>query len=187
MPLVRKSNGVSSVSVKGPVGGKWLLDPNLLVLFFYGLITILVAYPVIAHLFDKVMGPYPEDNLHFVWELWYAAHAIFDLHKSPFFDPDVYFPYGFSLIRNQDLSPATVLLFTPLTRLIGEIGTYNVLMLSSFILTAFGTYLLARELWKNRAAALVAGFIVGFCPYRFTHAGGHLSIGSTQWIPFFFL
>jgi hypothetical protein len=75
-------------------------------------------------------------------ELWYPAHAIFDLHKSPFFDPDVYFPYGFSLIRNHDLSPATVLLFMPLTRLIGEIGTYNVFMPGSFVLTVFGTYLL---------------------------------------------
>ena len=35
--------------------------------------------------------------------------------------------------------------------------------------------------------AFVAGIIVGFCPYRFTHAAGHLSIVSTQWIPFFFL
>jgi hypothetical protein len=76
------------------------------------------------------------------------AHAIFDLHKSPFFDPDVHFPYGFSLIRNQDLSPAAVLPFMPLTRVIGEIGTYNVLMLGSFVLTVFGTYLLAREMWR---------------------------------------
>ena len=166
---------------------KGSLRESFLVLSFYVLVTAAVTYPVIAHLLDKVMGSYPEDNFHFVWELWYPAHAIFDLHKSPFFDPDVYSPYGFSLIRNQDLSPATVLLFMPLTRLIGEIGTYNVLMLGSFVLTAFGTYLLALELWGNRAGALIAGLIVGFCPYRFTHAGGHLSITSTQWIPFFFL
>jgi hypothetical protein len=175
------SQNVSPESAKGS------LRQSFLVLFFYVLVTTAVTYPVIAHLLDKVMGSYPEDNFHFVWELWYPAHAIFDLHKSPFFDPDVYFPYGFSLIRNQDLSPATVLLFMPLTRLIGEIGTYNVLMLGSFVLTAFGTYLLALELWGSRAGALIAGLIVGFCPYRFTHAGGHLSIGSTQWIPFFFL
>ena len=175
------SQNISPASTKG------LLRESFLVLFLYVLVTAAVTYPVIAHLLDKVMGSDPEDNLHFVWELWYPAHAIFDLHKSPFFDPDVYFPYGFSLIRNQDLSPATVLLFMPLTRLIGEIGTYNVLMLGSFVLTAFGTYLLALELWGSRGGALIAGLIVGFCPYRFTHAGGHLSIGSTQWIPFFFL
>src|SRR5262249_19001634 len=38
-----------------------------------------------------------------------------------------------------------------------------------------------------RLAAVLAGIIVGFCPYRFAHAGGHLSIVSTEWIPFFFL
>jgi hypothetical protein len=116
-----------------------------------------------------------------------VAHALFDLHKSPFFDPDVFVPFGFSLVRNQDLSPGTVLLFSPLTHYFGEVFTYNFLVLISFPLTAFGTYLFARELWSNRLAAFVAGIIVGFCPYRFTHAAGHLSMVSTEWIPFFFL
>ncbi len=160
---------------------------KLLVLLFYSLVTVAISYPVLPHLQDRAIGASAEDNLHFVWELWYAAHALFDLHKSPFFDPDVYYPYGFSLIRNQDLSPATVLLFAPLTRLIGEVAAFNALILASFVLTAFGAYLLAFELWGSREGALLAGLIIGFCPYRFAHAGGHLSIASTQWILFFFL
>lgn len=115
------------------------------------------------------------------------AHALFDLHKWPFFDLDVFVPFGYSLVRNQDLSPGTVLLFSPVTHYFGEVFTYNFLVLISFPLTAFGTYLFARELWSNRLAAFVAGIIVGFCPYRFTHATGHLSMVSTEWIPFFFL
>jgi len=145
-----------------------------------------MTFPAMLFLRTKVMGG-PEDNFHFLWELWYVAHALFDLHKSPFFDPDVFVPFGFSLIRNQDLSPGTVLLFSPLTHFFGEVFTYNFLVLVSFPLTAFGTYLLARELWSNRLAAVLAGAIVGFCPYRFAHAAGHLSIVSTEWIPFFFL
>ena len=129
----------------------------------------------------------PGDQFHFLWELWYVAHALFDLHKTPFFDPDVYVPFGFSLIRNQELSPGTVLLFSPLTHFFGEVFTYNFLILASFPLTAFGTYLLARELWSDRLAALTAGIIVGFCPYRLMHATGHLSIVSTESILFFFL
>ena len=159
---------------------------NPLVLLLYALLTIAMTYPAVLFLRTKVMGG-PEDNFHFLWELWYVAHALFDLHKSPFFDPDVFVPFGFSLIRNQDLSPGTVLLFSPLTRCFGEVFTYNFLILVSFPLTAFGTYLLARELWSNRSAAVLAGIIVGFCPYRFAHAAGHLSIVSTEWIPFFFL
>jgi hypothetical protein len=157
-----------------------------LVLLVYVGLTIAMTYPAVLFLRTKVLGG-PEDNFHFLWELWYVAHALFDLHKSPFFDPDVFVPFGFSLIRNQDLSPGTVLLFSPLTHFFGEVFTYNFLVLGSFVLTAFGTYLLARELWSNRLAAVLAGIIVGFCPYRFAHAAGHLSIVSTEWIPFFFL
>jgi hypothetical protein len=144
-----------------------------------------MTYPAVFFLSSKVIGG-PGDNFHFLWELWYVAHALCDLHKSPFFDPDVFVPFGFSLIRNQDLSPGTVLLFSPLTHFFGEVFTYNFLVLASFPLTAFGIYLFARQLWSNRLAALLAGIIVGFCPYRFAHAAGHLSIVSTQWIPFFF-
>jgi hypothetical protein len=145
-----------------------------------------MTYPAVFFLRTRVIGG-PEDNFHFLWELWYVAHALFDLHKSPVFDPDVFVPFGYSLIRNQDLSPGTVLLFSPLTHLFGEVCSYNFIVLGSFILTAFGAYLLARELWSSRAAAILAGIIIGFCPYRFAHAAGHLSIVSTEWIPFFFL
>jgi hypothetical protein len=167
-------------------GGLKRWQENLLVLLLYTLLTVAMTYPALLFLRTKVPGG-PEDNFHFLWELWYVAHALFDLHKSPFFDPDVFVPFGFSLLRNQDLSPGTVLLFSPLTHLCGEVFTYNFLILVSFLLTAFGTYLLARELWSNRAAAFVAGIIIGFCPYRFAHSVGHLSIVSTEWIPFFFL
>ena len=162
----------------------WYEKPVVLLLYVF--LTIAMTYPAVLFLRTKVMGG-PEDNFHFLWELWYVAHALFDLHRSPFFDPDVFVPFGYSLIRNQDLSPGTVLLFSPLTHIFGEIFTYNFLVLLSFPLTAFGTYLLARELWSNRLAAFLAGVIVGFCPYRFTHAAGHLSMVSTEWIPFFFL
>src|SRR5206468_4168851 len=84
------------------------------VLFLYVVLPIAITYPVAFFLRTKVIGG-PADNFHFLWELWYVAHALFDLHKSPFFDPDVFVPFGFSLIRNQDLSPGTVLLFSPLT------------------------------------------------------------------------
>ena len=167
-------------------GGLKRWQENLLVLLLYTLLTATLTYPALFFLRAKVPGG-PEDNFHFLWELWYVAHALFELHKSPFFDPDVFVPFGYSLIRNQDLSPGTVLLFSPLTHFFGEVFTYNFLILGSFVLTAFGVYLLARELWANRAAALLAGIIVGFCPYRFAHAEGHLSIVSTEWIPFFFL
>ncbi|MGI8955443.1 MAG: hypothetical protein ACR2II_00820 [Chthoniobacterales bacterium] len=160
---------------------------NLTFLLAFLILSFALTSPALLHLNDRVMGGYAGDNFQFLWELWYVAHRLFDLHKSPFFDPDIYVPFGFSLIRNQDLSPGTVLLFAPLTQMIGEVATYNVLMIGSFTLTAFGSFLLALELWRNRLAAFFAAITIAFSAYHSNHAGSHLSIASTQWIPFFFL
>lgn len=163
------------------------LRTDLLALCAFTLGTVPLTYPVLWHLRDSLPGFPPVDNFHYLWELWYPAHAIFDLHTSPFLDPNIYSPFGFDLIRSQDMSPATVLLFAPLTRAVGEVVAYNIIVLISFPLTGFGTYLLAKELWGSRLAALVAGTAVGFCAYRVSHALGHLSLVTTQWMPFFLL
>src|SRR5947207_1529538 len=178
------SHFASAGTVAGLRSKAW--RENSLVLLLYVFLTIILTYPAVFFLRTRVLGGFPEDNFHFLWELWYVAHAIFDLHKSPFFDPDVFVPYGFDLLRNQDLSAGTVLFFSPLTQCFGEVFAYNFLVLASFALTGFGTYLFARELWGCRRSAVLGGIIVGFCSYRYQHAGGHLSIVSTQWIPFFF-
>jgi hypothetical protein len=161
---------------------------KVLALAFYVILAIVVTWPAVVHLRDRVLGAYPGDNFQFLWALWYTAHAIFDLHSSPFFDPDIYFPFGFSLFRNLgEVSPATILVSIPLTRCFGEVVTYNLLIVISFALTGWATFLLARELRAGFPGALVAGIGVGFCAYHFGHAAGHLSLASTQWIPFFFL
>ena len=164
------------------------LSQNLLALAFYVILSIVATWPALVHLRDRVLGAYPGDNFQFLWALWYTAHAIIDLHRSPFFDPSIYFPFGFSLFRNLgEVSPASILISVPLTRSLGEVATYNLLIITSFALTGFATFLLARALRAGFPGALVAGIGVGFCSYHFAHAAGHLSLASTQWIPFFFL
>jgi hypothetical protein len=159
--------------------------PDVLVMCGFLVLTVALTYPIAWRFADALPGYPPGDNFHYLWELWYPAHAIFDLHRSPFIDSKILSPFGFDLIRQQDLSPATVLLFMPLTRAVGEVVAYNLIVLMSFPLTAYGTYLLCRELWGSRLAAVVAGTAVGFCVYRVSHAMGHLSLVTTQWIPFF--
>lgn len=154
---------------------------------FFVLLTVVLTAPAVFHLGDRVLGSYPGDNFHYLWQLWWHAHAIFNLRTSPFFDPDIFFPYGMDIIRNEDLLPGIVLPAIPLTYLLGEVVTYNLLVLITFPLTAFGSYLLARQLWGSRSGALLAGLVIGFCAYRFSRAEGHLGPVSTQWIPFFFL
>ena len=60
---------------------------------------------------------------------------------------------------------------------------YNLLFISTFALSAFGTYLLVRDLTGDRRAAFIAGLVYGFLPYRIASVP-HVQVMSSQWMPF---
>lgn len=122
------------------------------------------------------------DNLYYVHGLWWWKHALFDLHTSPFFDPDSFVPAGKSVLRGE-LTATTMIAALPITWLLGAAVAYDVMLLVSFVATAFFTYLWVAELSGSRIAGFVAGTIAGFLPYRFAHMAGHLPEMSTYWVP----
>src|SRR4029453_3204398 len=70
----------------------------------------------------------------------------------------------------------------PVTWLAGPVAAYNVMVLVSFVTTAFFTYLWVERMTGRRAAGVVAGTIAAFVPMRFAHMAGHLPELSTQWM-----
>lgn len=62
--------------------------------------------------------------------------------------------------------------------------TYTLLWILTFIIGAFGAYLLVEYLTHNHIAAFIAGLVFAFSPYHFAHAQGHLGATTIQWIPF---
>ena len=60
---------------------------------------------------------------------------------------------------------------------------YNLLFLSTWALSAFGMFLLIREITGHRAAAFLAGLAFGFAP-RATGSLPHLQVLSSAWMPF---
>lgn len=60
---------------------------------------------------------------------------------------------------------------------------YNLVFLSTFVLSALGMYLFVRELTGDWRAGLVAGLAYGFLPYRIDQLP-HLQTLSSQWMPF---
>ena len=59
---------------------------------------------------------------------------------------------------------------------------YNSALFAAFALSGHATFLLARRLTGSVAAAMVAGVIYAFAPYRFTHYM-HLELQLVFWIP----
>ncbi len=66
--------------------------------------------------------------------------------------------------------------------------SYNLLFLSSFVLSALGAYLLAFYFTKNRYAAFLAGLIYAFSPFHF-YQSTVVNLGTMhqEWIPFLVL
>jgi hypothetical protein len=131
-----------------------------------------------------VLG-WPGDNFEYIWKMWWTARAL-GQGTSPFFNPDMYVPFGFDLAHGE-LTPANTFLFLPVTATLGPIWAYNVALISSFVLSGLGAYLLAARLTGDRDAALLAGAAFAFCSYRMAHLPGHLPLMATGWIPLAFL
>jgi hypothetical protein len=136
--------------------------------------------PVLAHVSNAVIGP-AEDNLVFAWNLWWGKQAL--AHgESLTYTHSILFPQGHSLLLHS-MSWFNVGVGAVLQTFMSLPLTYNVLLLSTFVIGALGAYLLARDRIGSRKAALLAGFVFAFNPLHFGQGLHHLNIASIQFLP----
>lgn len=126
------------------------------------------------------------DVFQIIWSFWWVKHALLDFHTNLFYSNYIFYPVGMDLSLYV-LTYFNTLFSLPLQYIFNEIVTYNIMDLFSFVMSGFGVYLLVKYLTKNTRAAFISGLIFAFCPFRFAHAMGHLTVLSTEWIPFYVL
>ena len=163
------------------------ITPQLLVVVFYVVLTVIMTWPLVAKFQTAVLGP-PGDNLEYVWKMWWFRTAMVEPTSSgAFFNQDVFYPFGYPLALSETTVANTVL-GMPVTVLFGETVAYNTMVFLSFVVSAVGCFALARELGCGLLPALLSGAAFAYCPYRFSHLGaGHLPLMGTGWIALFFL
>jgi len=155
----------------------------------YLLLTVLLTYPLVLRFATHVPGDGSDDPA-LVWNLWWVRHAIVDLHSNPLVCGHLFYPLGIDLTF-YTLTIINGFASVPLQPLIGLVSTNNVIVLASFVLSAYGAYLLVKYLLPRDAhpsAPFIAGLIYAFSSNRFVYASlGQFNILSTQWIPFYVL
>ncbi len=157
----------------------------LWVILYFVVVTVVFTYPLVFHLMDSTIGGYG-DNIYFVWLIKWYQGVIFEGKGQMFFNPWMNYPDGWNL-STTDTTVASALPGVPISLLLGPVAGYNVAMLITFILSGLFMYLWARDLTKSEGAALVAGTMFAFLPYRMAHfIIGHLNLSGTQWFPLFF-
>ena len=102
---------------------------------------------------------------------------------ATFFDANIFHPAPLTLAYSEHFIAQAVQIL-PVCALTGNpILCYNLLFLSTFVLSGLGAYLFVRELTGNPRAAFVAGLLFAFAPYRLPQSS-HLQVLSSQWMPF---
>jgi hypothetical protein len=147
----------------------------------YLLATFVMLFPLISTINSRIPGGMG-DNLEYLWKMdWYRV-ALLEQHVSPTHVPQIFYPTGAELTISE-MAPAHMLLWLPFTSILGSTITYNLIMLSTFVLSGFFTYLLARRIGAKPGAAFVAGLVFAFCLRRSFHITGHFGMMGTQWLP----
>jgi len=162
---------------------------HVAVLASYLLLTIILTYPLPLHFTTHVPGDGSDDPA-LVWNLWWIKYALLDLGTNPFDCNLMFYPIGIDLTF-YTLTIVNGLLSALLQPVIGLVAASNAILLGSFVLSAYGAYLLVRYLLPSEAhpsISFISGLIYAFSSNRFIYASlGQFNIASTQWIPFYIL
>lgn len=156
------------------------LIPDIYIVCIYFFLTIIFTYKIIIEV------PANGDAFQILWFMWWFKKSILSF-TNPYFTTYLFYPSGVSLAFS-DTTPFNSILSIPLQLIFGSIWTYRILILVSFIIAGYGTYLLVKYLTDNMVASFISGLIFMFSPYHFAHIwGGHLNIATIGWIPFYVL
>jgi hypothetical protein len=183
------------------VGRRWRTHalPRLGVLVAYALLALILTWPVASHIGTHVPGNGADDP-PLTWNLWWVRYALLDLGANPFDCDYLFYPLGINLAF-YTLTVLNGLLSIPLQAVVGLVAASNLLLFSSFVLSAYGAFLLAAYLLardsnpdarnpirRSLIAPFGAGLLYGFASSKLSYAAlGQWNIASSQWIPFYVL
>jgi len=176
------------------------LRKHIVVLLAYLVLALLLTFPLVAQLTSHVPGDGIDDP-SLAWNLWWVKHALVDQPQNPFDCTWQFWPVGINLAF-YTLTILNGLLSVPLQSAFNVITAYNLLLLSSFVLSGFGAYLLCLDVLAParstrppvsvparfrapNAPAFLAGALYAFASSKLFYAAlGQGNIASSQWIPF---
>ena len=153
----------------------------------YTLIALWATWPLVRGLSHDVAWDLGDPVL-VIWALaWDCTQLLAILsgdvsRAATFFDANIFAPATHTLAYSEHFIGQSLQVL-PVYALTGNaVLCYNLLYLSTFVLSGLGTFLFVRELTGSRAAGFTAGLLFAFAPYRFPQSS-HLQVLSSQWMP----
>ena len=155
--------------------------PGLIALPLYILGVLVMQRHAVAHMGSVISGNGVADPTQFMWTEWWWPHAV--AHAiNPFITHEIWVNDPYNLASSTSI-PLPSLLAWPATTLFGPIVAYNLLNLLAPVLSAYCGYRLCRYLTHNGPAAILGGWLFGFCSYALGQSQGHLNLVWTFGAP----
>jgi len=149
-------------------------NPLIIAAMLYFLIAIVFTYPLISNISSEI--PQGRGDT-------FQAMANINSRLANVSDLDFFGKVTF-LVKNINVYMPYVILSIIFNKYI----SYNILLLSSFVLSGVGAYLLSYYFVKNKYASFLTGLIFAFSPFHF-YQSTVVNLGTMhqEWIPFLIL
>lgn len=152
-------------------------------------LSVLFTWPLVLNFLpgstNMAPGTLIVDRDQILWDLWWVGRAIGTGH-NPFVTDFIWYPTPVSLYYHT-LNLFNGLLVLPLVSLLPLTVLYNFIILFSFVMGGYGSFLLVRYLCGNRWAALVGSVVFTYSAYHIATMRGILQLTALEWVPFFVL
>jgi len=154
----------------------------------YALVTCAITWPLITVIHRDIAADMGDPVLNSWILLWTGGQTLAFLSGdfsalSRFWHGNIFHPEPLTIAYSEHLVPQMVQALPVLAATNNVILAYNLLFISTFVLSGLGVFLLVRDLTGRPLAACVAGLAFAFAPYRFDQLS-HLQVLSAQWMPF---
>ena len=142
-------------------------------------LTVAMTWPQAARLSTDVYDS--DDPLLSIWRISWIAHI---LPKSPtnLLNGNIFYPEKRTLAYTDSVLLEGLAGAPLIWAGISPVTTYNLLLLVSIALSGWAMWRYALYLTGNSGAAILAGIVFAFVPYRFDHMH-HLELQATIFLP----
>ena len=149
----------------------------------FALLTIVMTWPQARVIATEAT---PHQDVYFnLWRLEWFAHAVVT-QPTRLFDANIFHPERDTLALSDAMIVEGIVAAPLIWARLPPVLAHNLLLLSAIALSGASMFALARYLTDGYAAAIVAGVIFAFAPYRFEHFM-HMELEWTMWMPLAFL
>lgn len=163
-----------------------LRGTHLEALLAYAAIAVVMTWPLAIRLGSEIAWDLG-DPVFNAWVMrWTGGQVLAALGGDfnalhQYWHGNIFSPERLTIAYSEHLTPQ-MLQTLPIYAATGNIVLcYNLLFLSTFVLSGFGTYLFVRDLTGRPLAAFFAGLAFAFAPYRISQYS-HLQVLSTYWM-----